>query len=237
MNNYQSSSFQVFCYGTKICFLLTVTVISYWNGTRMDWESRRALQAFQTPLGMSLLKRSARALPVAQLPPRPRDHHLYHVRRMLRSGSSQGTSSITPQAHPPISCPQLDTSFHQKPLLGKNLSGQMFLFPRHLQVSFSAFPNLRQKPCAELPPSPSWPGEEKSISGPQTETTCLGFKMCHPLENRGHLQPLGKEGSKPNSVARWAVRTFWLCVKRSAALQDTRAKRRERQRGTIRERH
>lgn len=56
LNNYQSSSFQVFCYGNKIHFSLTVIIISYWNHAQMVWEGRRDLQAFQTPLGMSPLK-------------------------------------------------------------------------------------------------------------------------------------------------------------------------------------
>lgn len=41
--------------------------------------------------------------------------------------------------------------------------------------------------------------------------------MCHPLGNRGHLQPLGKEGSKPRSVACRAVQTLWLCVRTACA--------------------
>lgn len=118
LNNYQPSSSQVFCYGNKIHFSLTVIIISYWNHAQMVWESRRDLQAFQTPLRMSLLKGllvlcSDPALTGTKRPkrsPKARDHHLH------RSRSSQGTNSIIPQGQTSTSCPQLDNSFHQKPL-------------------------------------------------------------------------------------------------------------------------
>lgn len=35
--------------------------------------------------------------------------------------------------------------------------------------------------------------------------------MRHPLGNHGHLQPLGKEGSKPGLGTCWAVDTLAVC--------------------------
>lgn len=51
LNNYQPGSFQAFCSGNKRHFLFTVPVISYWNSTWMDWESRRLSRHFKHPSG------------------------------------------------------------------------------------------------------------------------------------------------------------------------------------------
>lgn len=126
---------------------------------------------------------------------------------MLRSGSSQGTSSIVLRAHISISCPQLDTSFHQKPL--SFCHRQKALRPN---VPFSeasaGFALCLPKPhtetacwCrrgrAELPPSPSWPREEESIGGPQTETTCLDSGCATRLGTADVFSLRARKGPSP----------------------------------------
>lgn len=64
LNNYQSGSFQAFCYGNKRHILFTVTIISCCNSTWMDWESRRLSSTSNTPQDLSSQRCQALCAPI-----------------------------------------------------------------------------------------------------------------------------------------------------------------------------
>jgi len=160
---------------------------------------------------------------------------------MLCSGRSQGTRSITSRAHASISCPQLDTSFHRKP--PSVCHRQKALRPNvpfsEASAGFAPCPPKphRETGCwccrgrAELPPSPSQPGKEESIGGPRAETACLDSGCATRLGTAGIFSLWPRKGPSPPRRPAGLHRCFG-CVAGPRALQDTRAKRRARPRGT-----
>lgn len=106
---------------------------------------------FQTPLGTSLLKG------LLLLCQEPSSHPGPGITTFITSGGcsdpggagAQAASrrGLTPQFLVHNWTPTSTESLFLF-VTGKKLSGQMFLFLRHLQVSLHAFPNLTREPCA-----------------------------------------------------------------------------------------
>lgn len=139
LNNYQSGSFQAFCYGNKRHILFTVPVISYCSSTWMDWESRRLSSISNTPQDISSQRFQALHVPILILQHPGGCSHLGAAQAPLHFLSTAGHQLF-----------QNPSVYHrQNPLSSKvpspEAANTSLPFPLHLWESWSS-----PKPPSEL---------------------------------------------------------------------------------------
>lgn len=141
---------------------------------------------FRHPSGCLLSKvcscsASDPALTGTKRSPKARDHHLHRSRR------NQGTNSIIPQVQTSTSCPQLDNSFHQKPLAQRKAHRWNCSVFQCICMLCCEFPNLAQKLRAVatkegLSCCSHAAGQEGRRTSPETR-----LRKCQPRGDSRHL--------------------------------------------------